>query len=56
MSLTERIARSSSRHPWRMVLLPAAMVLLGRWNWYLPRWLEWLPRVEVEPAAQVGRA
>jgi RND superfamily putative drug exporter len=24
----------------RSVLLPAAMVLLGRWNWYLPRWLE----------------
>jgi uncharacterized membrane protein YdfJ with MMPL/SSD domain len=40
----------------RSVLLPAAMVLLGRWNWYLPRWLEWLPRVEVEPAAQTGRA
>jgi putative drug exporter of the RND superfamily len=32
----------------RSVLLPAAMVLLGRWNWYLPRWLEWLPRIQVE--------
>jgi RND superfamily putative drug exporter len=32
----------------RSVLLPAAMTLLGKWNWYLPRWLEWLPRVEVE--------
>ena len=32
----------------RSVLLPAAMQLLGRWNWYLPRWLEWLPRIEVE--------
>ena len=32
----------------RSVLLPAAMVLLGRWNWYLPRWLEWLPHLEVE--------
>jgi RND superfamily putative drug exporter len=29
----------------RAVLLPAAMTLLGDWNWYLPRWLEWLPRV-----------
>jgi uncharacterized membrane protein YdfJ with MMPL/SSD domain len=29
----------------RAVLLPASMKLLGRWNWYLPRWLEWLPRV-----------
>jgi uncharacterized membrane protein YdfJ with MMPL/SSD domain len=29
----------------RAVLLPASMTLLGDWNWYLPRWLEWLPRV-----------
>jgi uncharacterized membrane protein YdfJ with MMPL/SSD domain len=28
----------------RAVLLPAVMKLLGEWNWYLPRWLEWLPR------------
>ena len=37
----------------RGVLLPATMKLLGDWNWYLPRWLEWLPRVEPEesPAA-----
>src|SRR5262249_32833276 len=28
----------------RAVLLPAAMKLLGDWNWYLPSWLEWLPR------------
>jgi uncharacterized membrane protein YdfJ with MMPL/SSD domain len=28
----------------RGVLLPASMKLLGDWNWYLPRWLEWLPR------------
>jgi putative drug exporter of the RND superfamily len=27
----------------RAVLLPAAMTLLGDRNWYLPRWLEWLP-------------
>jgi len=32
----------------RSVLLPAAMRLLDRWNWYLPSWLEWLPRIEVE--------
>ena len=32
----------------RSVLLPAAMRLLGEWNWYLPRWLEWLPRIEIE--------
>jgi RND superfamily putative drug exporter len=32
----------------RAVLLPAAMKLLGEWNWYLPRWLEWLPRLDAE--------
>ncbi len=32
----------------RSVLLPSAMKLLGPWNWYLPRWLEWLPKLEVE--------
>jgi uncharacterized membrane protein YdfJ with MMPL/SSD domain len=30
----------------RAVLLPATMKLLGDWNWYLPTWLEWLPRIE----------
>jgi uncharacterized membrane protein YdfJ with MMPL/SSD domain len=29
----------------RAVLLPAVMKLLGEWNWYLPRWLEWLPQL-----------
>jgi uncharacterized membrane protein YdfJ with MMPL/SSD domain len=32
----------------RSVLLPAAMRLLGDWNWYLPHWLEWLPRIQIE--------
>jgi RND superfamily putative drug exporter len=32
----------------RGVLLPASMKLLGDWNWYLPRWLQWLPRVGAE--------
>ena len=31
----------------RSVLLPATMKLLGDWNWYLPSWLEWLPRVSM---------
>jgi len=30
----------------RAVLLPATMKLLGDWNWYLPRWLNWLPTLE----------
>jgi uncharacterized membrane protein YdfJ with MMPL/SSD domain len=28
----------------RGVLLPATMKLLGKWNWYLPKWLEWIPK------------
>jgi RND superfamily putative drug exporter len=32
----------------RSVLVPAAMTLLARWNWYLPRWLQWLPEVHIE--------
>ena len=35
----------------RSVLLPAVMHLLGRWNWYLPHWLDWLPRLQVEGPA-----
>jgi RND superfamily putative drug exporter len=32
----------------RCVLVPASMKLLGRWNWYLPSWLAWLPDPHVE--------
>lgn len=32
----------------RMVVVPAAMTVLGRWNWYLPHWLDWLPELHVE--------
>jgi uncharacterized membrane protein YdfJ with MMPL/SSD domain len=32
----------------RLVLVPAAMKLLGERNWYLPSWLGWLPDVQVE--------
>jgi len=35
----------------RSVVLPSAMSLLGDWNWYLPRWLEWLPQLRVEGAS-----
>jgi RND superfamily putative drug exporter len=31
----------------RSILLPASMKLLGDYNWYLPKWLEWLPRVRM---------
>ena len=33
----------------RAVLLPASMKLLGDWNWYLPRWLHWLPKRKLAP-------
>jgi putative drug exporter of the RND superfamily len=34
----------------RMVLVPAVMSLLGKWNWWIPSWLERrLPRLDVEP-------
>jgi putative drug exporter of the RND superfamily len=34
----------------RSVLVPAAMTLLGKWNWYLPGWLGWLPQLRIEGA------
>ena len=45
----------------RSILLPATMKLLGDWNWYLPSWLEWLPKVTVgdgrqEPATATAPA
>jgi putative drug exporter of the RND superfamily len=39
----------------RSVILPSSLCLLGDRAWYLPRWLEWLPKVEIEPRdASVG--
>jgi uncharacterized membrane protein YdfJ with MMPL/SSD domain len=35
----------------RAVLLPASMKLLGDWNWYLPRWLDWLPSTKADPTS-----
>jgi len=32
----------------RSILVPAAMRLLGSINWYLPNWLEWLPKIDIE--------
>ncbi len=40
----------------RGVLLPATMKLLGDWNWYLPSWLRWLPRLDAEQEPEAGRA
>ena len=32
----------------RMTAMPAIMFLLGERAWYLPRWLGWLPDLDVE--------
>jgi RND superfamily putative drug exporter len=32
----------------RSILLPATMRLLGEWNWWMPGWLSWLPKVTIE--------
>ena len=39
----------------RSVLVPSAMKLLGDRNWYLPKWLQWLPKVDVEGHAAAER-
>ena len=33
----------------RLVILPSTLSLLGQRSWYLPRWLDWLPRLQMEP-------
>jgi RND superfamily putative drug exporter len=38
----------------RAVLVPATMKLLGEWNWYLPRRLEWLPSLSPEGERAAG--
>ncbi|HEY7467023.1 MAG TPA: MMPL family transporter [Dehalococcoidia bacterium] len=40
----------------RMVLVPASMELLGDRNWYLPGWLEWLPRISIEGGFEPAKA
>ena len=35
----------------RCIVLPSTLVLLGKWTWYLPGWLQWLPHIEVEGAS-----
>ena len=40
----------------RSILLPASMKLLGDKNWYLPKWLEWLPRISGEGEREAAPA
>jgi putative drug exporter of the RND superfamily len=35
-------------------VVPATMKLLGRWNWYLPRKLNWLPDFRHEPVPEAA--
>jgi uncharacterized membrane protein YdfJ with MMPL/SSD domain len=36
----------------RLVIVPSTMVLLGTWNWWLPRWLQWLPHAGLDEGAE----
>ncbi len=36
----------------RVILVPASMRLLGKWNWWLPSWLRWLPHFGIEGRTQ----
>ena len=38
----------------RSILVPSAMKLLGDRNWYLPKWLQWLPKIDVEGHEAAG--
>ena len=40
----------------RSVLLPASMRLLGEWNWWMPRFLGWIPRITIEGDSDEPRA
>jgi putative drug exporter of the RND superfamily len=40
----------------RMILVPAALSLLGERAWWLPRWLNWLPELDVEGSALTEKA
>ncbi|HKF89876.1 MAG TPA: MMPL family transporter [Acidimicrobiia bacterium] len=40
----------------RAVLLPATMKLLGEWNWYLPKKLDWLPKFDHDALPEPSKA
>jgi RND superfamily putative drug exporter len=33
-----------------MMLVPSIMEILGDANWWFPKWLEWLPRLDIDTA------
>ncbi len=38
----------------RSILVPSAMELLGHLNWWMPRWLDWLPHISVEGSSALA--
>ncbi len=40
----------------RTILVPATMRLLGKWNWYYPKFLEWVPRIGIEGEPELAPA
>ncbi|HEY7295787.1 MAG TPA: MMPL family transporter, partial [Dehalococcoidia bacterium] len=38
----------------RSILVPSAMQLLGSYNWWMPSWLGWLPKISVEGSAALA--
>jgi RND superfamily putative drug exporter len=39
-----------------MVLVPAIMELFGKAAWWFPKWLEWLPKLNIEGSPELLKA
>ncbi len=35
----------------RLLLVPSSMELMGKANWWFPRWLEWIPKIHIEASS-----
>jgi RND superfamily putative drug exporter len=40
----------------RVIVAPALIALIGESYWWMPRWLEWLPRIDIEGRAPAPQA
>lgn len=38
----------------RLLLVPSSMELMGKANWWFPRWLEWIPRIHIEGSSHAA--
>lgn len=45
---SSRSSPSTGRGPPAVITSAASMTLLGDWNWWMPRFLDWIPRVTIE--------